>query len=190
MIELLHQLDIRCFDLLNGAHSPFWDAVMETVSSRSAWLPLYALMLFFAWRQLGWKACLLMLAWVILLAVATDQLSASLIKPLAERYRPCRPEAGLDIQIYTLNGHCGGKYGFVSSHAANLFGLMSFMSLIYRRRAATIVLLGLAALAGYSRIYLGVHYPGDVLCGAALGALLAWGAFEGFRRSRRLLPAG
>lgn len=174
MIAWLEYWDLQLFERLNGLHSPFWDTVMFTVSTKTFWIPCYVLLLFVMYRRWGWKTCLLVLATVALMITLSDQFASGFLKPTVQRFRPCRLEAGLDFAVHLVHNKCGGKYGFVSSHSANFFALATFLSLLFKRRKLSILFLSVAALVAYSRIYLGVHYPGDVIGGAMIGALSAY----------------
>lgn len=167
MIEILIKWDTQLFLLLNGLHSPFWDSIMVFASGKLTWLPLYLVLIFFIARRHGWKSLWWLLA-IALVVVAADQISVALFKNIFQRLRPCHTPEFQDV--IHLVGRCGGRFGFVSSHAANTFGVAVFLSLLFSKRWVTFSLLFWAAFVSYSRIYLGVHFPGDVLCGALLGA--------------------
>jgi undecaprenyl-diphosphatase len=109
----------------------------------------------------------------VLVILVADQLSSGLIKHLVERLRPTREPALGDL-IHTVNGYRGGMYGFVSSHAANSFAAITLISLIMRQRLVFFPLLVWALMQCYSRVYLGVHYPGDILGGIVVGVLAGW----------------
>ncbi len=156
--------------LLNGSDSTWLDNVMWAVSRTGTWIPLLLVLIFLVWRAYGVRHFLLFFLIFGLTILLADQLSATLIKPLVCRPRPSRDEAIMQA-VDLVRGYRGGGYSFVSSHAANYFAVATYISLIVRRRALTIGLCLWAALIGYSRIYLGVHYPGDVLCGALLGVV-------------------
>ncbi|MBK6370638.1 MAG: phosphatase PAP2 family protein [Flavobacteriales bacterium] len=145
--------------MLNGLHAPWADEVMRVVSDRFIWIPLYLLLLIVLQRRFGWRG----LAWAVpsiaLLIFMADKGSVLLFKETVQRLRPCF-EPLLEGRS-TWYASCGGKYGFVSSHASNHFAIAVFMSMALRStpRWATAALLLWAALIAYSRVYLGVHYP-------------------------------
>ena len=170
MIEYLNRLDTDLFLFLNGFHSPFWDRVMWFVSGKLEWLPLYIILAGWLIYKFRWKAVLVFI-FTALLITASDQLSVKMFKEVFQRLRPCRNEEIMDL-VYIVNGYCAGKYSFVSSHAANSFALAAFTSLILKNRAYSWFIYSWAAVVSYSRIYLGVHYPGDVLGGAVLGIVV------------------
>jgi undecaprenyl-diphosphatase len=118
------------------------------------------------------KTCWLPLLGIALVILLSDQVASGLIKPLAERLRPSH-EPTLSGMVHIVNDYTGGKYGFVSSHASNMFGLAFFMLFLVRRKWFSITIIIWASLISYSRIYLGVHYPGDVIGGAIVGSMSA-----------------
>lgn len=169
MIEALNHTDQQWLLWLNGQHSPFFDQVMFFVSGKYEWIPLYAVILGFIIWKYRWKSIWIILAIVILITLS-DQI-ANLLKNGVKRPRPCKdPEIGHLVVL--VNNYCRGAFGFVSGHAANSFALATFVALLFRKRWVTISLVTWAAVVSYSRIYLGVHYPGDVIGGALLGILL------------------
>jgi len=170
MLEYLTQLDIKWFLSLNGLHNPFWDTIMWYISGTKTWIPLYALILFFVFKKLKWEGFIALLFFVLLIVLA-DQSSVKLFKNVFERLRPCHnPE--IKHLVHIVNNKCGGQFGFVSSHAANTFALAMFTSLFFRKKWVTISFFAWATLVSYSRIYLGVHFPFDVIGGALLGLLI------------------
>jgi undecaprenyl-diphosphatase len=170
MIDALNQIDQKAFLWLNGQHSTIWDTIMFHVSSKPEWIPLYLTILGFVIWKYRWKSLWLILAGVLLITLS-DQI-ANLLKASVKRLRPCKdPEIGQLVHL--VNDYCSGLYGFVSGHAANSFALAIFISLLFRKTWVTICMIFWAVFLSYSRIYLGVHYPGDVIGGAILGAVLS-----------------
>ena len=165
-------IDSQLFLWLNGLHADWLDPVMVSITEMWPWIPLYGLWLFLLFRQYGKRGWWVLLA-VALVVLCSDQLSAHVCKPLFHRLRPCfNPE--LEGLVHLPKGLPGGRYGFVSSHAANTFAIAAFLTPVLRKPCHWIgwVLYGWAFISSYSRIYVGVHYPGDIICGAALGILI------------------
>lgn len=175
-MDTLNLWDTQLFLMLNGWHTPFWDPVMAWVSEKTSWIPLYLAVTLWLMRLYRWRAAWILLA-LGLLVVVGDQMVSHLFKDLIQRPRPChQPE--LTGLVHLVEGHCGGLYGFVSNHACNHFAVAVFTALWLRHRWYWVVILTWASMVAYSRIYLGVHYPADVMCGALLGSLLALGMYR------------
>ena len=169
---MLVRLDQQLLLYLNSLNSPFWDQVMYAISGKFLWIPLYLAILIY----LGYtykRKFLVILLFIILGITIADQTSVHLFKNMFQRLRPCH-EPALEGMVHLVRGECGGLYGFVSSHATNSFYVAVFSLLFIRRRWYTVSIIIWALVVGYSRIYLGVHYPGDVICGSLLGALVGW----------------
>lgn len=190
------ELDKKLFLELNSSfHSPWLDQLMMFLSSTSAWIPLYLILLYLiikTYKKDTWMV-LLMIGLTILVA---DQVTSSFMKPFFERLRPSH-EPELRRVVYIVNHYRGGKFGFASSHAANTFGIATLMWFVLKNYRPWIGMLFLwTLLVGYTRIYLGVHYPGDIIAGYFVGFLAALMAFLVFQlllryvRDRRNLHPG
>jgi len=173
VIETLKHWDTDIFLYLNGIHSTFWDFVMYWTSEKMIWIPAYILFVYLLIKYYKKKAWII-IPMVLIMVLVSDQLSV-LIKNLTLRPRPCH-EPELQFLIHLVKNKCGGEYGFVSSHAVNHFALATFLSLLFQKKIVFIIsaLILWATLISYSRIYLGVHYPGDVICGGIIGAFLGF----------------
>ena len=171
-VERILPLERDLFFVLNGSDSLFLDQVMWTISGRFVWIPLFLFILFLFFYKTPRKEALLVTLFFILLFVLSDQVSSSLFKPLFERFRPTHHPDFREL-VDTVNGYRGGRYGFISGHATNSFGLALFLSLLFRHRRVTLFALLWAALNSYTRIYLGVHFLSDILAGMIVGSLLA-----------------
>lgn len=179
-MEFILDYDSRLFLFLNSLHADWLDGVMIAITKMLVWMPFYLLLIYLAIKQYGKKSLWLFLA-VGLVVLCSDQISASVCKPLFHRLRPCyNPD--LQSLIHLPKGLAGGHYGFVSSHAANTFAIATFLTLALRKKTWIVLTLYFwASISSYSRIYLGYHYPGDILAGALLGSLIGWGIWKLFR---------
>lgn len=169
----LSDIDARLLLIVNGAHSPFFDAVMWCISGRWIWLPFYAVLAYLLFRRMSWKRASICLVTIGLIILAADQTCATLIRPEIGRLRPANLNNPLSSFVHVVNGYRGGRYGFPSCHAANTFALAVFMSLVIRHKWFTVMMFSWAFIVSYSRLYLGVHYFGDLFCGATIGSLFA-----------------
>ena len=172
---MLNNWDHQLFLFLNGLHVDWLDPVMTFISSEMGWLPFYAVLLFFVFYKYHWKGLWVLLG-VIVVITLSDQISASVFKPIFHRLRPCYDPLIEDL-VYTPKGKPGGHYGFISSHAANTFALASFIYMTMKKHYSKIgwIMFPWAILVSYSRIYMGVHFPGDIICGAVVGMMLGFG---------------
>lgn len=169
----LSDIDARLLLIVNGAHSPFFDSVMWCISGRWIWVPFYAVLANLLFRRMSWKRASICLVTIGLIILAADQTCATLIRPEIGRLRPANLNNPLSSFVYVVNGYRGGRYGFPSCHAANTFALAVFMSLVIRHKWFTVMMFSWAFVVSYSRMYLGVHYFGDLFCGATIGSLFA-----------------
>lgn len=169
----LSDIDARLLLIVNGAHSPFFDSVMWCISGRWIWVPFYAVLAYLLFRRMSWKRASICLVTIGLIILAADQTCATLIRPEIGRLRPANLNDPLSSFVHVVNGYRGGRYGFPSCHAANTFALAVFMSLIIRHKWFTVMMFSWAFIVSYSRMYLGVHYFGDLFCGATIGSLFA-----------------
>ena len=172
MIEYLNGIDADALLAVNGLHDMFQDAFWWMVTAK--WSSLL-LVLALAWILLhqNRRHALLVLAMLVLSILVADQVSSGLIKHLVERLRPTH-DPSLESMVHVINGYRGGLYGFVSSHAANSFAIATLIALVMRHRGVTLSMFTWALLQCYSRVYLGVHYPGDILGGIIVGVLAGW----------------
>lgn len=168
--EWLIEADTGLLLAINGRHSPTADTFWYWAANKWTWIPLYAILLYLLIRRYGRHTPVLLLL-VAAMTACSDQLSG-LLKATSERLRPCH-EPTLQTVIHTVNDRCGGLYGFVSSHAANTMALAVFLLLIVngKNRYLAPALSGYVLINGYSRIYLGAHYPSDVVGGWMMGAM-------------------
>ena len=167
LIDTLNLWDTQLFLFLNGLHSTSFDGFMFAVSAKLTWIPLYLAVLFVVIKQWKKESIWIVLSLVLCIVIA-DQISSGLIKELVQRPRPSHAE-NLKGMVYLVNGYAGGNFGFVSSHAANAFGFALLTSLLFKRNIYTYSIFCRAIFTAYSRIYLGVHYPLDILGGALVG---------------------
>ncbi len=181
MISRLLQFDTDLLLAINGFHNSFLDVFLWQVSARATWIPLYVAMLALIvvayrpqqrFRRDWWIGiAVVILAFAACVGLA-DFISSGVIKHAVCRLRPTQ-EPALEPLLHIVNGYHGGRYGFVSSHAANTFATALLFSLLIRQRHSTLTLLCWVALNCWSRMYLGVHYPGDIIGGLAVGAVVA-----------------
>jgi len=175
---MLEQLDRQLFLFINSLNTPFFDQLMYAISSKIIWAPLYLAILIAIGFKYKRKFLVIVLCIIVAVTLA-DQLSVQLFKNTVQRLRPCH-EPSLEGLVHLVNNRCGGLYGFVSSHASNSFNVALITLFLIRKTWYSVSILIWAAVIGYSRIYLGVHYPGDVICGALFGTVIGWSVYKLF----------
>lgn len=178
MLETLLQTDYSLMETLNfpAYHNINWDTFFFNISKIGIWFPpvLYLLFVIFRTKKKeGW----LILIGIILVFLLTDRITSGLMKPFFERLRPSHDPNIMDHLSYAFN-YTGGRYGFPSSHAGNSIAIATFLSLLFRNKFLTITVVLWAIICSYSRIYLGVHFPGDILVGSICGLILGWLSFK------------
>ena len=184
MLEQLLHMDTEVLLAINGWHAPWADTVMWIISAKTTWIPLYLLLIgLLVWRyrkpaptSVKWlhkiPVCVVMIVAIVAAVGLADFIASGILKQWVARPRPSRvPE--LEGVLHLVNGYKSGRYGFVSSHAANTMAVALLFSLIWRNRIATIGLMLWVAANCYSRMYLGVHYPLDILGGLMVGTVVA-----------------
>ncbi len=180
MIEQLKAWDEAAFLFLNAFHTDALDPVMLLITRTDFWIPLYLVLIFMIFRTYkkeGW----MIMAGVALTVLLADQITSSIMKPFFHRLRPSN-EPSLRGLVHIVNDYYGGLYGFASSHAANTCGVALMVFLVLRNRYKLIVLIfGWVFIMCYTRIYLGVHYPGDILAGIVVGLLSGYCGYRFYR---------
>lgn len=177
MIEELIEIDKKILIFLNSFHSPVLDPVMLYVTKTEFWIPLYAFLIFLMFKNFKHESWFLLIGAAITILLS-DQITSSLMKPFFERLRPSH-DPSMQNLIHLVDDYRGGLYGFASSHAANTFGVALFVWLALRPVYNWIFLIFLwAVVMTYTRIYLGVHYPGDIVVGVLVGLVCGWVGFK------------
>ncbi|MFA5045850.1 MAG: phosphatase PAP2 family protein [Paludibacter sp.] len=182
IINTLNLWDTNLFLFINGIHASFFDGIMFAISAKLTWVPLYIAALYVVIKKWKRESVWVILALVLCIVIA-DQVSSGFIKHAVQRLRPSHAE-DLKGMVHLVKGYGGGMFGFVSSHAANSFGFALLSSILFKNRKYTFVIFGWAALLSYSRVYLGVHYPGDILGGMIVGVLAALICFFAIKKLR------
>lgn len=174
MLPTLLDWDKELFLYLNGLGTVSWDGFWLIVTNKWTSVPLYLFLLLLSLRSFGIKRTLLLLLTVTLLVTITDQM-ANFFKYGVQRLRPCH-EAGIRDTMRLVQSYCGGNFSFYSGHASNLTGLAVFFTLLLNARfkGLGILLVFWALMVSYSRIYVGVHYPLDVVAGIITGIFMGW----------------
>jgi len=171
-MDWIISLDKELLLFFNGMHSDFLDAFMYMVSGKAIWAVFYLGIIVSLIKKMGPRNGFAAIMAIIIVITLADQTASSVFKPLFQRFRPSH-EPSLNGLVHLVNGYTGGRFGFCSSHAANVFGLAVFAGSLLQNKITYIFLIAWAILVSYSRIYLGVHYPGDIIVGALWGVFYA-----------------
>lgn len=180
-IETLIELDRQLLLTLNGSESLYLDTLVRTLTSAVTWVPLYVSLFFLVLKNNDTAMKILLITGCAALCVVlAGMVDDTIVKPMVERWRPTHdPQIGAVVDI--VNGYRGGHYGFFSAHACNTFSIALFFSLLVRSRLLTVFLVTWSLVNCWTRLYLGVHFPGDILVGLVWGALVGGGVYLLFR---------
>ncbi len=187
MMQYFEMLDRSLLLFFNGLNTPVLDKIMWFITGTVSWIPLYIFIIFLYFKQFKRKGFLIVLISIITVALC-DLVSVNLFKEVFERYRPSQ---NLEIHhlIHTVKHYRGGLYGFVSSHAANGFGIATISSLIINKKWYYYLIFIWATTISISRLYLGVHYPGDIIGGALLGISIGYLMYFALKINKKVLPS-
>ncbi len=169
----LQELDHDIFLFLNNLGSETWDPIWIIITTKWYSIPLYVILLILVFKKFGVKGTLLVMVLVALMITCTDQL-ANVFKHGFQRARPCGQDGVRELARFVAE-RCG-RFGYFSAHAASSMAVAVFVGLLLRSKYYYLIFILLlwAAIIGYSRIYVGVHYPGDILTGMTIGALIGF----------------
>ena len=167
IIELDHQLTLA----LNGSDNLFWDNVMYTVTDTFSWSLVIVALLVIIFKNNSWKEALLIYVTIALLIIVADRICSGLVKPMGARWRPTQ-DPQLMYLLDVVRGYRGGRFGFFSGHACNTMCMAVFLSCLFRSPKVTVTLILWSLTTTFTRLYLGVHFLGDVLVGWTVGILL------------------
>lgn len=178
MIKTLNNLDSALLLWLNSCHSSLPDLFMSLISGKWVWIPMYLAIFWVLAKRLGYKPKLLIVLSTIGLALFfSDFVCAEFIRPLFNRPRPTQLGSGISHLVHVVDNYRGGDYGFPSCHASNSFMLATMVTLFFRNKQLAVFLFSWAVAMCYSRAYLGVHYPGDLLAGAIWGTSVSFALY-------------
>ena len=178
MMEELIEFDRWLLLQVNGSTSLYLDGVVRTLTTAATWIPLYIALFFLVMKNNStMRSILLIVGCAALCYVFAGALDDGLVKPLVARWRPTHdPVIGWQVDV--VDGYRGGKYGFFSAHACNTFSLAIFLSLLMRQRLLTIALVSWSLVNCYTRLYLGVHFPGDITVGLIWGGIVGYSVYR------------
>lgn len=187
-MDTIIQLDKQLLLAINGSDSLFVDYLAKTLTTAATWIPLYVSLFYVVVKNNdNFRRIICILACAGLCVLFAGTVDDLLVKPLVARLRPTH-DFQIGMLVDTVDGYRGGKYGFFSAHAANTFSIAVFFSLLMRSRLVTLLLVGWSLTNCWTRLYLGVHYPLDILCGLLWGGSVGTGIYFLYRYvDKRLL---
>ena len=182
LLSMLKAMDTMVFLTVNSHHNAYFDSVMWLVSGKLIWVPMYVSLFFVLLKNYSYKVVFAILLAIGVVILFTDSFTAQVIRPWVCRLRPSNLDNPMSSMVHVVDGYRGGAYGFPSNHASNTWGLAFFITFLFRRYKLTFFFFLWALLVCYSRMYLGVHYFGDLLIGALLALAGASTVFYVFRK--------
>lgn len=186
MIEKILPYEQDLFFMLNGSNSCMLDYFMWFYSGKAPWIPAAIFILVILIYKKGWRDSLIILISIVLVITLCDQLASGVLKPFFGRLRPTHHPLFMD-KVDTVLGYRGGRYGFISSHAANAFGFATYMALLLRYSLFSWVIYSWATVTAYSRIYLGVHFISDIVPGIIVGLVFGYLVYRMYKLARKLI---
>ena len=183
MIEYIDSIDKQLLLFLNSMHSTYFDTLMWYVSKTATWSLMLVILLYILFKD-NWRQAIIIVIGIALTITLADQISSGIIKGAVERLRPTH-NPDIENLVHIVREYKGGLYGFVSSHAANTIGVAMFLSLLFKNKCVTITMFVWALFVSYSRIYLGVHYPGDILGGICVGLFSGTVSFKLYIQAKK-----
>ena len=180
----INQLDHTLTLLINGSDSIFWDNVMYTVTNTFSWSMVIVALLVIIFKNNSIKNTLIILLTIALLIFVADRICSGLVKPMVARWRPAQ-DPQLMYMVDVVRGYRGGRFGFFSGHACNTMCMAVFLSMLFRSAKVTLVLIFWSLTTTFTRLYLGVHYLGDVCVGWCVGVMLGLLFYYLMRRFQR-----
>ncbi|OFP34079.1 phospholipid phosphatase [Prevotella sp. HMSC069G02] len=182
LLSMLKAMDTMVFLTVNSHHNAYFDSVMWLVSGKLIWVPMYVSLFFVLLKNYSYKVVFAILLAIGVVILFTDSFTAQVIRPWVCRLRPSNLDNPMSSMVHIVDGYRGGAYGFPSNHASNTWGLAFFITFLFRRYKLTFFFFLWALLVCYSRMYLGVHYFGDLLIGGLLALAGASTVFSVFRK--------